>query len=351
MPFARHAAIVVGVLLLSEGLVRADPTADAAGLLLLQWVAPAECPTREDVVRDVVRLLGPTPTSAEPLTARAHLSRSADGRWHGRIETPGPSGGTRTLDAPSCKALADATALVLALRINPRILTNPPPEAPTPPPTAAPRPPEPPPAPPPPPIAPPTKDDARREPHAPAASWSVAALALGTANELPSPEVSGELVVGYAPPRFGGRLRVELHGEAGASQQTSTQVVGPGQMLENVPGSALAAGGGLRGCYGPSWRALAVLGCAGVELDWMQVEGKGPTPSTQSAVWATVEVGGQVRWTLARWLALRLDLTGLVSTAPPEFVVRSSDGAILGVVSQPGHVWGRLGVGAEALLF
>ena len=168
----------------------------------------------------------------------------------------------------------------------------------------------------------------------------MAALVLATANELQSTEPGGELVVGYAPPLLHRRLRLELHGEAGPTVPANT--------VDGVSGSALAAGGGVRGCYGPAWGTVSVLGCAGVELDWMQVK----AATTQAATWATVELGGQARWRVARRVALRLDLAALVPTVQPQFVVRSSPGdQILGTVSQPGPVWGRLGAGVEVLLF
>jgi len=334
---ACFAAVVAGMVLVPHGAAYAEAPRRTE-FLKLDWVAPAECPTGEDVEEDVVHLLGPSPNSAETVTARARVSKSADGRWHVKITTTGASGGERKLDAPSCKAAATATALVLALRIDPTLLTKEPP--PEPPPTPPPAPVEP--APPPPPPGP---------THEAVPSWSVAALVAGTVNQLPSPNVAGELVVAWAPTPLAGRLRLELHGEGGPAQDTTT-TVGQGTTRQVVPSTVVAAGGGIRGCFGPTWGDFSVLGCGGAELDWMHVAGTKPTPTSQSATWATLEGGAQGRWRVLRRLAIRVDASALVPLGPPEFVVQDTkSAAVIATVSKPGAVWARVGVGVEVLLF
>jgi hypothetical protein len=64
-----------------------------------------------------------------------------------------------------------------------------------------------------------------------------------------------------------------------------------------------------------------------------------------------VELGGQARWTPIRRLAVRLDLEGLAPLARPDFAVISTAGAVVGVVSHPDPVWGRLGIGLEIVFF
>ncbi len=74
-------------------------------------------------------------------------------------------------------------------------------------------------------------------------------------------------------------------------------------------------------------------------------------PSAQSAAWATLEAGGQLRWRVFGRLALRLDAGALVPLGPPQFVVRDTTSQIVATVSQPGAVWGRVGIGVDVLLF
>jgi hypothetical protein len=91
--------------------------------LTFEWSAPPECPSSAEVLAETQRLLGGTqpPRSGEHWTARAFASR--EGAWSVSIETSSASGPHwRTLHAQTCRGLADATALILALAINPEAL-------------------------------------------------------------------------------------------------------------------------------------------------------------------------------------------------------------------------------------
>src|SRR5579862_5526396 len=57
--------------------------------LLLEWVAPVACPSREDVVHQVQRILGPDRVASHPpVHARAGLFRGEDALWHVTITAP-----------------------------------------------------------------------------------------------------------------------------------------------------------------------------------------------------------------------------------------------------------------------
>jgi hypothetical protein len=93
---------------------------ETRGLFTFSWDAPAECPSLEQVKAEIGRLLGGDiqirpgrDLEADALVQRAPFwSASLTTRQAGRI-------GKRFLEAPSCQALADTTALILALMIDP----------------------------------------------------------------------------------------------------------------------------------------------------------------------------------------------------------------------------------------
>jgi hypothetical protein len=87
---------------------RAQPSS-----LTLTWTAPPGCPDADAILRRV-RDLRASDHPTAPLPATATVTRDAR-RWRVRIETPG---GVRTLAAPRCASLAEATAVVLALALD-----------------------------------------------------------------------------------------------------------------------------------------------------------------------------------------------------------------------------------------
>jgi hypothetical protein len=116
------------------------PAPSATPDLSLEWIAPAECPTSADVLSEMLRLFGgrEPPRSGERRAVRAVVSH--DGPWSVSIETSTESGlYRRTLNAQTCRGLADATALILALSVDPEAVkaaappadTSLPPQAPT----------------------------------------------------------------------------------------------------------------------------------------------------------------------------------------------------------------------------
>ncbi|MBN2194379.1 MAG: hypothetical protein JW751_16300 [Polyangiaceae bacterium] len=98
------------------------------GSVSIDWRAPSSCPERAQVEGDVIRLLGGTErdrSDAEPFVARADVVQQADGRWHlvlSTLEEGRP--GTQERSAESCAALANATALIVGMMIDPEIMTR-----------------------------------------------------------------------------------------------------------------------------------------------------------------------------------------------------------------------------------
>ena len=93
-----------------------------AGTVEIAWSAPADCPTTPDVEASVRDLLGRPPhlPDGRKLEVKARAERKHDCGWSGTIETRlGTTTGSRTIATESCRAVADATALIVALMIDP----------------------------------------------------------------------------------------------------------------------------------------------------------------------------------------------------------------------------------------
>ena len=92
-------------------------TALAAAPAELDWQTPPGCPSRERVLSEVARLVVTAP--AEPLRARAVVTEHRDG-FRVSIVLAGAVRGARTLRARSCESIARATALIIALAVDPQ---------------------------------------------------------------------------------------------------------------------------------------------------------------------------------------------------------------------------------------
>lgn len=103
----------------------ADPvggrlTATTAPLFDLAWDAPAECPNRESVSSDVLRLVGIQAVSPRRLRAQVTIRWDVITRWTLTLATDidGVTG-ERILSGNSCQSVSDAAAMTLALVLNP----------------------------------------------------------------------------------------------------------------------------------------------------------------------------------------------------------------------------------------
>src|SRR5690348_13371307 len=108
-------AIVLTALLSAPAARAAEP---ATAALDLTWSAPAECPMRDDVMREVERILGGgAPRRAR---ARADVMKLGAERWQVRLVTEvDGAAGERAIEASTCEQLASATALILAWVLDP----------------------------------------------------------------------------------------------------------------------------------------------------------------------------------------------------------------------------------------
>jgi hypothetical protein len=333
----------------------AAPSVAAAGdpePIVLAWTSLAGCPGEGDVRVEIERVLGgpPDPATRRYLRAEAKVTRAGAG-FHVHLVTDlGGVTGERDLDGPTCAAVANATALIVALTFDPEALSRrseaakppPPPAPPAPPPTPPPSPLEPsllppplpdaspPPTPLPPPVAPaPVAPPERSRP----------VFALG---------VVGAASLGALPgvgAGLGGRLGVlvgRFRADLSASywpEHTATLTARPtaGGKIQLVAGDATA-------CWALLRAPLEVSPCLGLELGSMSATGFGVKANSDgSALWVAPALEASAALPIGRHFAARLDVGLLVPALRPPFVLQGA-----GTVYTAGPVVGRATLGLEA---
>jgi hypothetical protein len=329
----------------AAGLVSAAARAgasDSAGLVALEWVAPDGCPDRAYVEREVDRLLGDVIAEGGPyLRARAEIRQEQSGLWHIELRTTGRQGpGYRTVAAESCVALADATALILALAIDPdRVAANrstktSPPRASSQPATAdaptasssnaAPA------------VPPAPERSASRSPSPRAARFSVAALAVSDTGTLPTAAAGVAARVAVIPTALP-FLRIEL----GAGLFLDEETTNPPARSATFSLRTFDAGG----CVVTQAARLEVGACAHVELEWISAAGLYESvPSRGDADWVVLGARATLAYPLSPAWAVRGDLGAGLGLSRPEF---QSAGAEQGLIHRPARYTGRGELGLE----
>ncbi|APR79231.1 Hypothetical protein A7982_04578 [Minicystis rosea] len=112
---ARALGMLAGLAMLAEGRAAADePRARVA----LHWSAPAGCPEEARVAADIERLTGRrVEARSDGVAVDAEVSREEEGRWAVSISITTPRGmpGVRRVEGSTCREVAEATAVIVAL--------------------------------------------------------------------------------------------------------------------------------------------------------------------------------------------------------------------------------------------
>ncbi len=275
----------------------------------LDWTAPAECPVQQDVVARANRL-AVVPETA--LRGRAVVTRSADG-FAVDLEV---AGRTQRHGAASCEALADLTALIVAVAADPVAVATrtaippaPSPRDPTPTMTGAPSPEPPEQAPSP----SPTPRTARRR-------WvpTLGVRGLVGYAQLPGIDSGAGISVALERPR----VAVQVRADWIFARRTPIAGLAPAE-------AELAAGNvSLRGCGGMTRRILALSGCGGVELGAVWAH---PVHVSESqdvgALWAAAIGAFSLRAWVDPRVALEVGSELVLALRRPSFALRDDPGA------------------------
>ncbi|PCC74226.1 hypothetical protein SAMN02745121_04329 [Nannocystis exedens] len=325
----------------------------------LEWRAPAGCPEREEVLAAIARRLG-RPLTAEEAEVEATVVRESGRGFTLRLRlTAGERGETRAISDPSCAALADVVAVLVAAAVEPA-------RVPAPAPTTAPEP---------------------GEPGTAASSPGPAAAAASPPEPAPEPASSPEpapvdepLAEPLAPPpepvpsrrskKPGGFVRVHGGGEVGAAPRITGAVgvaggvlwprwrlevqglfVAPQATAREVAGMSVEVRAGLfaaavHGCARLGRGALEVPLCVGLEAGAMRGEARGLASGRAAAQgWLAGVLGAGVVWHAgARW-GVWGAVQAVLSPVHPKFE--------LDAVPDPVRLWapswasGRLMLGVE----
>jgi hypothetical protein len=285
------------------------------------WLAPAGCPPAEDVRSEIDRLLGSPAHAAASGDLNVRASVEHESHWLVTLETTlGTRSGHRTISASSCQGLANATALIVALMIDPDAVaahSHPPegePLAPAPGPEPAP---------------------SMALPSAPA-TFLAGLGAAGHWGVLPSPDLGMNASVGV----MGSFWRVEVLASYGPRAVHS-------QAMSDPPGAFgrfRLYTGGLAGCLALKRAALELGPCLDFEVGVVQGEGlAAPVTSSKTTPWLALGAGAFVAFKANRWLGFPVHIDAVVPLWRPRFTFDGAETPIF----RSAIVGGRATAGVE----
>ena len=283
------------------------------GPYILEWDAPADCPTAADVREAIDRTLPDTVADASIIVARARVAAAAS-QWRLELELDDRGrAGTRVLEASSCLELANAAALIVAIAVDPDVLLHgsapevreleseaeaidslvPAPDARQPSPRES--------------VAEtaregPDETDAVASESSPPAegssksrlSFGARALAGASVGILPNATASLELAFALS----GTGWRAEI----GAAYWTPTTA---DSRIADVGGRFQLGAAVLRGCGVPSVRRLGFPLCLALDLGGVHGRGVGELDARRAvAPWVALRPGAALRWAVLPRLAL-----------------------------------------------
>jgi hypothetical protein len=330
----------VGALTLAAARSAGQPAAGAA-LLELDWDAPNGCPSKEVVRGRIDELLQGPPTIRTVVFARATRVGAHD--WRMVVATRvGSASGERTLRASSCRELADATALVVALAIDPERVAAYEAHASGERSDASAAPPSPGVDAAPPPEAAAARSSSVEPPPAPKAHTAPPSVFVGERTVIGlgvAPGIAGgaSLVLGWER----GPWQLDLAGAAWSPRR---------QSLDGAPsvgGRFTSYEGALRACVRIAQAKAQPFACAGAEVALLEARGYGVDhPSSSARSWIGPSAGLAFAWAFAPSWRLALDVSGAVPLMRPPFVIDAER-----TIYRPAAASFEGGLGLDLLLF
>jgi hypothetical protein len=292
--------------------------AEEAGVLTFSWQAPSGCPSRDDLRAEIARLLGGEIRVPKGGDIKAVAVVAQGQTWSLAIETElAGQPGRRSIEAASCQDLADATALIIALMIDPNaVAAHATPPRPAPPPASS---------------DPATQEERR-------VAYLVGIHAAGSYGTLPSIDAGLGGGVGLA----GRRWRVELRGTYGLRRDQ--RVTAPSPAPPDSYGRFNFAAAALAGCVNFGREGLAFGPCADAEVGMLSAKGVGVSEGfSAQTLWLAMGAGAYAAIPLGPHLSLPLHLDVVAPLLRPEFVFRNVPTRVF----RAPVVGGRISAGVE----
>jgi hypothetical protein len=293
--------------------------ASEPGTFIFSWQAPASCPSREDLSAAIARLLGGDIRVPQGGDIRARAVVAHGQTWSVAIETElAGRPGQRSIEAASCQDLADATALIIALMIDPDAVA-----AHATPPKAVP-------------ATPPAETDPAHQRKPRARQYLLGVHTAGIYRTMPSFDVGLGGGVGVA----GRHWRVELRGSYGLRRGQKAMAAAPAGAYGEF-GFAAAT---LAACFNFGREGPAFGICADYELGVISARGAGISESLPAQTpWSALGAGAYVAFPLGSHFSLPLHVDVLAPLRRTEFVFQYEPQPVF----QAPAVGGRISVGVE----
>jgi hypothetical protein len=293
------------------------PRARAAGDVDITWLAPEGCPSSDAVKAEIDELLGGAASerARDSLSVRATVERGE--RWLVTLETQvGRTSGHRTIAAGSCPGLASATALIVALMIDPQAVAA----------RQGKREAAPPPAPAPVAPAPPTRT-----------TFGIVGLgAIANLGVLPGPDVGIGVSLGLQR----GHWLVELRTAYGPREVHSDALADP----QGAYGKFRFHAGTLVGCWLALRTTVDIGACVLAEAGAVRGEGSGTDHDrAETAPWFGLGVGAALVLKAAPWLCFPVHVDVVAPLWRPTFTVSNVDASLF----RAAPLGGRLTAGVE----
>jgi hypothetical protein len=277
----------------------ADPAwAEPSETLRFAWAAPEECPSREQVQEEIARLVGGDLQLHQGGKLEVNALVSHGPLWSAELVTQhAGQTGRRTIEAPSCKAVADATALIVALLIDPdAVAAN----------TQAPG------------------AEAASTPEAPKAPASqvdflVGVHLQGRVGTLPGADVGTGLGIGLAGPRW----RTDLRWTYGLRRDHVASLPSGASGRFNI------AAGSLTECFNLGRSKLGFGPCALLEMGRVSVDGYGTTAGfSKHALWLALGGGAFLSLAMGQHLHVSMEADVALPMYRPDYVFQDVPGVV-----------------------